>query len=384
MKLQHLLNPDELAKEVEAGHVTRKRHSTLPLSLYVYDRICQYDNLWNDVTMKTRGLIVDDETNDIVAIPFPKIFVKEMHDPERGYDFAPALPNETFEIFDKVDGSLIILFYYANNWHAATKGSFDSVQSRMADAILYAHDINGVGLDRGVTYLAELIEPSNRIVCDYGDTTDLVLLAGFRPQDGTEVPLYDLAHEWSKIGTVVSSFGLSSDISKLVESAARNEHKAAEGVVDGTDAEGYVIRFANGQRSKIKLLSYLKLHKLFTGTNEKTIWEVLASGQDPSVLFDTAPDEYAGWVRGVANELQRQHDAVLNEAQDDYFSVLTSLQAEDSLLDDRKAFAVKAVKSQHKSALFLMYDDRGDKLDSYCWQNVKPSGEKPFKVDEDG
>lgn len=385
VKLDDLLDVDKLASHVEAGNVTRKRHATLPLSIYTYSRVCQYDNIWDDVTMKTRGLIVDDNTSDIVALPFPKIFVTEMHDPERGYEFAPPLPTGVnFEIFDKVDGSLIILYRYENEWRTATKGSFDSVQSRMAADIIHAagvHD-HGASLVPGWTYLAELVDPSNRIVCDYGDKRDLVLLGCYDNEDGTEIPMAVTTLPWEDhIGSVVASYGLSDDVSELVNTAAANVHIGFSGSIDGTEAEGYVVRYAGGRRAKIKLAAYLALHKLFTGTNEKTIWEVLSTGQDPSVLFDTAPDEYAGWVRGVADELQERYDKVIAEATADYLTALVATM--NSETGDRKAFAQAAVQSAHKSALFLLYDDRTDKVEMYAWQKVKPSGDKPFKVDED-
>jgi hypothetical protein len=175
LTLADLFPPDDLAAAIEAGHVTRKSHPDLPLSIFTYTRDCQYGHIWTPVTMACRGLIADDVTGGIVAFPFPKIFVTAMHGV---HDFAPPLPAEPFEVFDKADGSLIIVFHYDGRWHAASKGSFISEQADWAQQWLDAADLSR--LDPQLTYLAEAIYPANRIVCDYGPREDLALLAADR------------------------------------------------------------------------------------------------------------------------------------------------------------------------------------------------------------
>lgn len=372
--LDAFIRPDDLAAAIDAGHVTRKSHPELPLSIFTYTRECQYGHIWTPVTMRCRGLIADDKTGDVVALPFPKIFVTAMHGV---HDFAPPLPAEPFEIFEKADGSLIIAFYYDGRWHAASKGSFISEQAQWAQAVLDAADLSG--LDPELTYLAEAIYPTNRIVVDYGQREELMLLAAYRPADGTEEPLSDVAPHWKAIGPVVRSWGLRSSVAELEQLAAAST--TLDGTTaGGTEEEGYVIRYASGARAKIKLMSYLTLHKLFTGTNERTIWEVLASGQDPAVLFDQVPDEFADWARAIAAALREQHDRTVNEAVAAYGDVIAKLPAEP----DRKTFALEAVKSEHRSALFLIHDGRIDAVDAWAWKQIKPRGDSPYKNDEEG
>jgi RNA ligase len=129
----------------------------------------------------------------------------------------------------------------------------------------------------------------------------------------------------------------------------------------------------------VKLSAYLTLHKLFTGTNERTIWEVLASGQDPAVLFDQVPDEFADWAHLVADQLRAEHARIVDEAVDAYADVMAALPADP----DRKAFALEAVKSPSRSALFLIHDGRDTAVSDWAWKQIKPRGDKPFKNDED-
>ena len=375
MHLNDLIPADDLAAALDAGHVTRKEHPRLPLAIYTYTRVCQYDNIWTPVTMRCRGLIADTATQEIVALPFPKIFVTGMHG--QGHAFAPPLPAEPFDIFEKLDGSLAIVFHYDGRWRAASKGSFISEQAQWAQAWLDTYGTST--LDPTLTYLAEAIYPSNRIVVDYGDREDLVLLAAYRPADGTELPLADAAAHWAPIGPAARAWGLHSDITEL-EKAAANDTTMDARTVGGTAEEGYVIRFASGLRAKVKLSAYLALHKLYTGTNERTVWEVLATGQDPAVLFDQVPDEFATWVRSIAAQLRREHARIIDEATDAYADVMAALPA----APDRKTFALEAVKSPHKSALFLIHDGRDAAVNAWAWKQIKPRGDAAFKTDEEG
>lgn len=373
LTLADLFPPDDLAAAIEAGHVTRKQHPDLPLSIYTYTRECQYGHIWTPVTMQCRGLVADDVTGEVVAFPFPKIFVTAMHGV---HDFAPPLPAEPFEIFEKADGSLIIAFHYEGCWYAASKGSFISDQAQWAQDVLDRADLTS--LDPALTYLAEAIYPGNRIVVDYGQREELMLLAAYRPADGTEELLSTVAPHWAPIGPVVRTWGLSSDVAEL-EQLALASTTLGGATVGGTEEEGYVIRYASGARAKIKLSSYLTLHKLFTGTNERTIWEVLASGQDPAVLFDTVPDEFADWARQIAMRLASEHGQIVAEAHAEFGDAISQLPA----VYDRKSFALLAKETKHRSALFLLVDGRHDAVSAWAWKQIKPRGDKPFKTDED-
>lgn len=378
LTLANLFDPEDLAAAIAAGHVTRKAHPTDPLHIYTYAPTCQYGNIWTPVTTTCRGLIVEADTGRVVALPFPKIFVTGMHG--TGHDFAPPLPtSEPFEVYEKADGSLAIVHFYGGTWRAASKGSFISDQAQWAQAVLDRSDLSG--LDTRLTYLAEAIYPDNRIVVDYGTREDLVLLAAFRPADGTEVPLDVAAAHWKPIGPAVRTWGLHDDIC-ILEKRATDSVDMYGDKVTGMQEEGYIVRYASGRRAKIKLAAYLTLHKLYTGTNERTVWEALASGQDLGSLFDRVPDEFRDWVEQVAERLRQQHAALRVRAMDAYARV------EDSLPEgfSRREFAL-AVQQEPRElqpALFMFFDERGDALKAWAWKQLKPRADKPFKADEEG
>ena len=227
---------DAIEREIEAGFINRQRHPLLPLQILNYSQAAQFEWRWNQETLICRGLIVDDH-NNIVARPFPKFFSYEQ--------LAGVVPDEPFEAFEKLDGSLGILFQVAGKPQIASRGSFTSNQAQRANQILqqkYSH----VTFDPSLTYLFEIIYPENRIVVDYGDTEDLILLAVIETKTGREQ-----AVETIGMPTVQRYDGIHD-----FEELRRNQDALRE---------GFVVRFKSGQRVKIKFEEYKRLHKLMTG-----------------------------------------------------------------------------------------------------------------------
>lgn len=396
LTLHDLLPPQELAAAVNAGHVTRKQHPELPLSLYTYTRTAQYERVWNQVTTRCRGLVADDTTGAVVALPLPKFFNVGEH--ESGQPYAPALPDEPFEVYDKVDGSLAVVFHYAGHWRAASKGSFISEQATWAQRRLDAKDTSG--LVPGMTYLAEILYPQNRIVVDYGDRRDLVLLAAFR-RDGTEVPLAEAAVHWQGVGSVVRVW----PAMPLAELIALTESNTLPGggTATGTDAEGFVLRFASGVRAKAKISEYVRLHKLLTGVTERDIWRghgiqrfaglpakqlaqglnctladiEVAGGKPLDALLEQVPDEFDTWVREVIARLEDEA-AQLERAIEEAYQGLVHLAG------DRGAFARAANALPDRwmrAAMFLRLDERSTEI--VIWRHIRPETADPFTTDEE-
>jgi RNA ligase len=398
--LNNLIPADEMHAALDAGLITRKTHPHLPLSIYTYTRTAQYSRAWTTATLRCRGLIVDDLTHEIIAWPFPKFFNVGEH--AHGNDYAPPLPDdEPFEVYDKVDGSLGIVFHYAGRWHAASKGSFASEQAQWAQAWLDARDTRA--LWPGTTYLAEIVYPTNRIVVDYGDREDLVLLGAY-DSDGTEIPLPTAAVEWVDIGNTVRVWPALplAELVKLTEANTRPDGTPTSGI----STEGYVIRYANGLRAKAKLSEYVRLHKVLTGITERDIWrmagmqryadqppklvakalgcpvdEITAlqtSGHSPlDALLDAVPDEFDQWVKSVAARLEEQAEVLAERVAEEYAAIA-------HLGSDRGVFARAA---QHidgpavRACMFLMLDGRPAGL--HLWRAIRPETVAPFVADDD-
>jgi RNA ligase len=200
------------------------------LRIYCYTASCVYDQQWNDATLLARGLVLDTRNETVVATPFPKFF----NALERG----DAIPDLPFETFEKVDDSLIIIFWHAGAWRTATKGAFDSSQAQWAAEKMKACDLDA--LQRGTTYLVEAVYAENRIVVRYADD-ELVLLSAY-DEGGAELSYASLRETADRLGWRMVGRHSYASVSQLMAQAKDLPR----------DAEGFVVRFDNGLRLKIK------------------------------------------------------------------------------------------------------------------------------------
>ena len=351
---------------IDKGLVVKNDHPTLPISIYNYSRTCQYENAWDEVTRDCRGLILDNEGN-VVAKGFPKFFNMEEHKPEE-------IPNEPFEVFEKMDGSLGILFNYNGEWILATKGSFISDQAVKGMELLkkYRYD----RLLKGYTYLFEIIYPENRIVCQY-DYEDLILLAVIDNHDGYELKIHDdgIHLEGIRFRNLYNNLGF-----KMVKKYdGINDYNTLKSLISN-DREGYVIRFQNGFRMKVKGEEYVRLHRILTGFSNVDIWEYLKDGKDLNELLDRVPDEFDNWVKTTVSDLRYAKMSIQEHAGKLYDAYIENLSGPPHYgeLPPRKDIAewVMIQEEYLRPILFRMFDNK--EYSKYLWDLIKPKYSKPF------
>ncbi len=252
------------------GFVHRRADARSRLQLFIYTPRCVYEDGWDEFTIMARGLIVDEEAGHVVATPFPKFFnVGE----RRGQ--APDLP---FEAFEKLDGSLIIVFHHAGRWRTATKGAFDSDQAVWAQARIDAADLSA--LVPGTTYLFEAIYPENRIVVRYAEPA-LVMLAAY-DGDGCELTYDDVVATCTALGWRAArrhDFASIADMASHAVTLSRND-------------EGLVIRFRDGLRLKLKGAEYRRIHALISRCTPLAMWEAMVAGDDLGTIRRDLPEEF--------------------------------------------------------------------------------------------
>jgi len=346
------LNKDILLTLIEDGYIMVNTNQDESLMILNYTRKTQFEKYWNEYTLMARGLIIDREYN-VVAIPFPKFFNYEEHKAEE-------IPTTSFEVYDKMDGSLGILFYYRDGWKIATRGSFVSDQAIRAAKILEQYDLDT--LEMHSTYLFEIIYPENRIVVDYNGEEKLVLLGITNTTKGYLIDYtYDDMLEHMAFGNrpkfeIVKRYD---GVNSIKELKARNI----------LNQEGYVLRYANGFRMKVKFEDYCRLHSIITNISTKDIWECLRDGKDINELLDRTPDEFDEWVRGQVMILNENYDAQEWSAKDIYNSIR-------GLVDNKKEFAQLALKFSCSAILFRMFE--GKPYDNIIWKMIEPKWSKPF------
>jgi RNA ligase len=349
-------NLEVLEEYIDKGLVVKQNHPTLPLSIYNYSRTTQYDGMWDDITLNCRGLVLDLEGN-VIAKPFPKFFNYEEHKPE-------DIPNESFEVYEKMDGSLGIFFYYEGEFHMATRGSFTSEQAINGLEIAKRYNYDKICVP-GYTYLFEIIYPENRIVVDYGKEERLVLL-GVMNRRGEEFPYEEIADEGWDIVMKYKTWGEGYDLLKKEISK---------------DKEGYVIRFSSGMRIKIKGDEYVRLHRILTNFSTKDIWELLKNGEALEPFLERVPDEFDDWVKRTAMNLRYSFHSIDERAGKLHDGFRYGKFNDKEVEPTKKEFAeyVKQFPVELSAVMFKMWDKRP--YDYIIWNMVKPTHQKPFRND---
>jgi RNA ligase len=284
-----------------------------------------------------------------------------------------------------VHNSLGIIYPTTKSTHAmSTRGSFVSEQAVHATEVWRRRYARAFTPPAGVTVLVEIVYPDNRIVLDYGDRDQLVLLGGVDIATGHSVEVTG----WP--GPVAERFAYAT----LAEALAAPPRAGAEGLVL------HVPR--TDERIKLKQADYVTLHRLIFGLTTRRVWERLAVAAaradtpgapvteiarvlrlDPveaAAMLEagpawwddvrrTLPEEFTGWLDDTAAQLRAQVEAVL-AATADRVAALAGLARRDA------AAALASDPAQARGLAFAALD--GKPLVARAWSAIRPEHERPL------
>lgn len=281
LHLHDLFTPEDYQAGRDAGLIG-VRDDGNGLFIHNYTDAALYTpGAWDNPAVRVcRGLITDLDGR-IVARPWSKFF---NHGQSEAGDLDLSAP---VEVTDKMDGSLGIIHQRLDRSLAvATRGSFQSEQADHATRVL--RDRYAAGLDPStVTPLVEIVYPGNRIVCDYGDRDDLVLLGGVVVDTGAYMGPTETAETVGWAGPVVGTF----EYASLADALAAPERPGAEGLCVRYLDRSHIV--------KIKQADYVALHRIVTGLSERVVWEHMSEGKPLADLLAPLPDELHPWTRDV-------------------------------------------------------------------------------------
>lgn len=344
--LNDVLDPALLGQMMDEGYVQVRYHPDYPYAIYCYTKQAMFDREWNDVTKICRGLIVNEDTGEILARPFKKFF-------NFGEPDAPVFgQTDWVTVYDKIDGSLGIAYDTPDGPAIATKGSFTSDQAVKATELLrtkyprYMHD-------DVYTDLFEIIYPENRIVLDYGDEESLRYLGSVDIEDGDDCWNGFLMKIW--------------DIPRNT-SLQNGPFFQLELDLNRPNAEGFVLlNNDTGDRIKMKQEDYLELHKIMTGLNERQLWEWLNAGFTPTEVMKKIPEEMHDWARPIVGKITLDRYHIVK-------SVGEAYRYHKAEAVDRKDFAlrIKDYPSLDKGVMFCWLDGQNERANELVWKAVKP------------
>lgn len=230
---------EQLERAVEQDTIKVKRSG--PLSLYKYN---SPNGPWDSVHKEARGIIIDSDKQRIIARGFKKFFNLNENDESVIQKIKNKYVNSQYDTLEKLDGSCILLWNYDRFWHLSTLGDFDNIHTKEASSILTNFDC----FDPSFTYIFELISPKFRQehIVNYRGRRELVLLGIRHNEKGFE---YD--------ESFLDGFAARNGLSR----PRRYSNVDMYNPSFEPNTEGYVIRFYDGYRLKIKASEYVLAHK---------------------------------------------------------------------------------------------------------------------------
>lgn len=308
-------------------------HPVEPLMILNYNQLESPKT--HPIVRECRGLVLNRNDYSLVAKSMNRFFNwGELQDEMDQFDFT------NFSCQTKEDGSLVLIYYWNNNWFANTRGSFatDLMQFQnftWGQGFLKALNIYNLNeldkyLDRNITYICEFCSLWNKVVRSYPQPI-MYSLTGFSGYDELS---YDECEQ------LVSDKLKRPDrhhFSSLIEIQEYINEKASS---DQT-YEGVVIRDIKNLRYKIKSSYYLGLHNLRNNNNifnPKNILPFILSGEKDELLT------YFEEVKEPLEFYEQQFYQILNECE------LLWNESKNEL--DQKSFALKVKDSKMSGVLF--------------------------------
>lgn len=315
------------------------RHPSLPLWGFKYNQIDSPKT--HDVVRDCRGIVLEEGSWNVVAKPFRRFF----NAGEDAENFAKFRWDD-FTATTKEDGSLLIVYHYAGEWHANTSGSFGLGGCGFSgkswrDLFWEVSRIDRAQLDPEYTYIFEFWTAFNRVIRTY-PAPSAFLLSMFHVSTLAEASAAQ-ADEWAARLAVPRPahhhFGSLDEITGYLSDLSTRD-KTFEGVV---------VRDCNDERYKIKSQTYLALHHLVDNGNifnPKRLVPLVLAG-------DT--DEVVAYVPEVKPHLDRVAATLDSE-----YASLVDLWLATRDIEDQATFAKSIVgKTKFSGLLFQIRKTKG-------------------------
>jgi hypothetical protein len=260
------------------------------LNLVKYSRLAQYHYAWGNFPQlrQARGHVVT-SSGEYVARPFDKFF--NYQEAECEIDWS-----KPYKLYEKLDGFLLIVYYYNGRWRVNSSGSFDSIYSRWGESVIISPEFKELA-DKAKTYCFEGLHSDGQIVIKYQGDNRVVLLGARNNESGQHfLPevleishLFELPHNYGSI-----------DKTELL-------------AMDVEGREGFIVYQDNKPVGKIKFDNYVRLHSYITNVSHRAIHAAWAENRLNEYLEDIPDEAYVFVHNYLDNILYPQLDQIKEE-----------------------------------------------------------------------
>ena len=248
-------------------------HEEGPLASFNY-RISA--DFFDPVVREARGIILDMRTLDVVCYPFKKFG-------NFGEPYADTIDWDSARVLEKVDGSIMKLYWFNGEWRIATNATVNADNTPALNSgkmfgelfreAAERQKLDYGKLDKGKTYIFELTSPESRVIIDYGAIPKIWHI-------GTRDNLTEQEIE-EDIGIVKPKEYPFSDLEACIE-AVKMMNRDKEFV----ENEGFVAVDKDYHRIKIKSPEYILVHSVLPNgaVSDAFILEHIRGGDIDDIL----------------------------------------------------------------------------------------------------
>ena len=322
-----------------------------------------------EIVSECRALQLDRGDLSVVSRAFNRFLNYGEGDTERSFKF-----DDKTVVYDKIDGSLLILYWHGKrrSWEVRTRKSAygenkidgcKEVEDFRSLALLAMkkeslEDLNNSDLDKGKSYVFELVSPENKVITNW-QTREVFYLSTFENESGAE-------SEYEKGYAYIREYVNCRELGKYKLSRIEDVLDLAKKLKPVE--EGYVVRNGKNERVKVKNPAYVALALLHNGgrITEKRILGLVEIGEDSEYLT-YFPEE-----KGKFEAIKERKRKLLEECQVKYEEVKG--------IEEQKDFAMEVVKYKYSSILFKLR--QGLSIEE-IWREAKDSYKRKLLDIED-
>lgn len=292
-------------------------------------------SFYEEIVKECRGIIFRKNDWKIVCFPFKKFF-------SYGEIYADTINFDTAKIQEKIDGSIIKLWYDNNSWIISTNGLIDAEEATtplgysFKDLFIEGlmNNIDNLNdfyasLNKDYTYIFEMVNLLSKVVIAYNKPD--VYHIGTR----NNITLKELDVDINIHKPKNYSFNNLDDVVSMSKTLPFNN-------------EGYVVVDKNWNRIKIKSPSYLAVSRIknIGALSAKRIMDIILKNEQSEVL--AIFPEYTEYFNFVENIFLKFKNNILKDIQE----------IKNLKFNNKKEFAEKVIKTQLSSFFFIVYDGK--------------------------
>jgi len=307
--------------------------------LFMYNQIESDFNI--PLVQECRGIVLEKDTWKVLCFPFTKFW-------NAGESKAAVLDWGSARVQEKIDGSMIKLWWYEPEWRVSTMSMIDAKDCTLQNDLdvryntfydLFMEGANKRALDfealnKDYTHMFELVGPYNRVVVPYKDIA--ITHTGTRDNRTLEELDIDLGVPKPK------SYGFKAPEDVLAMAAALPFSE-----------EGYVVVDANWNRIKIKGPAYVAVHHLKNNgdiNKKRALALVMLNEQEEFLSYFPEYKTYFDVITDAFN-------TYLGKVKADIDSI------EGKVFETRKEYALTVKGMTNSALMFFIMDGRVKKED---------------------